>query len=134
MHRINNECNEQTLRNLQKKVKYAEATRTYELKYVKLDLELPRIILLTDASFGNALEGSSQTAFTIPMADGSNSDNILHYESKKCRRITRCVMAAELLALVTRYDQAFAVKSLMKELLGRKLSMDAYIDSRTTLD
>lgn len=58
----------------------------------------------------------------------------LHYGSKKCRRTTKGVMAAELLALVTGLDQTLPVKSFVEELLGKKLPLDAYTDLRTTFN
>lgn len=57
-------------------MKYAKATKTYGLKYVKLDLESSRIFLFTDALFGNALEGSSQITLNIAMVDESNNTSI----------------------------------------------------------
>lgn len=59
--------------------------------------------------------------------------NIVHYGSKKCRRITRSVMAAELPAMVTGLDQALVVKALVEELVGKALPSNVYMYSRTTL-
>lgn len=68
------------------------------------------------------------------MVDGNNHAKILHYGSRNYRRVTRIVMAAELLALVSGFDQAFVVNKLMDELLGTALPLDAYIHSRTTFN
>lgn len=68
------------------------------------------------------------------MVDCNNKANILHYGSKKCRRITRSVMAPELLALVTGFDYAYGLKVTMQELLGREMELDVFVDSRTTFN
>lgn len=46
------------------------------------------------------------------MTDDSRSYNILHYGSKKCRRIEISVMEAEVQSLVLDLDCAFIVKDL----------------------
>jgi len=101
---------------------------------VKLDRTSLRVVLFTDASFGNTSDLSSQTGFVIALVDGNDNANIIHYGSKKCRRVTRSVMAAEILALVTGFDHAFIVKHAILELLDISVPIDAFIDSRTTFN
>lgn len=57
--------------------------------------------------------------------------NIVHYGSTHCKRVARSVMAAELLGLVYGFDNAFMVKSILDQILGQAVPIDAYLDSRT---
>lgn len=47
----------QTLRKLQRLVKYTKAAANQGLKYTSADIDLSKIVLSIDASLGNALEG-----------------------------------------------------------------------------
>lgn len=92
----------------------------------------------TDSSFGNAANLASQAGFIIVLADQDNHANVLHFGSKNCRRVTRSVMVAELLALVNGYDEAYYVRHAVCEMLGSEQPLDVYVstyissDSRTT--
>lgn len=121
-------------KNLEDIVKCCLKSTKDGLRYIRLDEDTAHLILFTDSSFGNSDGLSSQAGFLIILADGQGKANIIHYGSKKCRRITRSVMAAEILALVNGYDEAFIVKHTMEEILKRKIHLDVYIDSRTTFN
>lgn len=45
--------------------------------------------------------------------------------------MTHSFMAAEILALVQGYNEAFVIKHTLHEILGVEVPLDAYIDSRT---
>lgn len=109
-------------------------SNTIGLRYVQLDQDTIHLILFTDSSFGNSEGLSSQAGFIIILADTNGKANIIHYGSKKCRRITRSVMAAEILSLVMGYDEAFMVKNSLEAILKREIQLDIYIDSRTTFN
>ena len=123
-----------TFRKLKDLVNYCHATQEFGLKFVSLDANSLRVLLFTDASFGNAHDLSSQLGVVVIVVDASNTANIIHYGSQKCRRVTRSVMAAEVLALVHGFDTAFVVKHTFFELLGRDPPIDVYVDSRTTFN
>jgi len=115
-------------------IAYSKETCQKGLRFVNLDKDTMRIVLFTDASFGNTQDLSSQIGFVVTLVDGDNNANIIHYGSKKCRRVTRSVMAAEILALVIGFDQAYIVKHALGELLDIDIPIDAFIDSRTTFN
>lgn len=66
------------------------------------------------------------------MVDCNHWGNILHYSCRKCKRITRSEVASEQPALESEFDQAFVVKKLMDEILGKNFRLNACIDSKTT--
>ena len=115
-------------------VKYCNRTASLGLSFVKIDLSTARINLFTDAAFANGENLTSQIGFLVILSDGSNAANILHYGSSKCKRVTRSVLAAELMALVHGFDQAFVIQHTLHEILGRNLPIDAYVDSRTAFN
>lgn len=125
---------EETTKNLGKIIEYSKEKCQKGLRFVNLDKDTMRIVLFTDASFGNTQDLSSQIGFVVTLVDGDNNANIIHYGSKKCRRVTRSVMAAEILALVIGFDQAYIVKHALGELLDIDIPIDAFIDSRTTFN
>ena len=115
-------------------VRHCQATKDIALNFPKLDVSDLRIVLLSDAAFANAEKCNSQTGFVILLVDKHDTASIVHYGSSKCTRVARSVMAAELLALVFGFDHAFVVQYLVKELLGRLIPIDIYIDSRTAFN
>lgn len=115
-------------------INHAKETKSLGLKFIRLSGKYLRIMLFTDASFGNIIDYSSQTGFIVLLADEHGNANILHYGSKRCRRVTRSIMAAELLALVSGFDNAYIVKSILEEVFARKFPIEVYTDSRTTFN
>lgn len=101
------------------------------LYYVKLNLRTARIVLVTDASFANTKDIKSQLGYLVLMVDDAGRCNVLHYEKNRSKRIARSVMVAELFALVLGFDNADMVRSLIEELTGIRMAIDAIIDSKT---
>lgn len=112
-------------------IEWCKKTSNVGLNFKTLDPSTVRLMVFTDSSFANLPDVKSQIGFVVVATDDSDNYNILHYGSSRCRRVARSVMAAELLALVYGFDQAFLVKKCLSDILGRNISMDAFIDSRT---
>lgn len=119
---------------IQSIIDYIKRTLHLVLRFVRLDMDSLRIVTISDSSFNNAGNNYSQMGYLILLVDGNNNANIIQYSSKKCRRVTRSVMAAELLALVSAFDDAFFLQHTLDEILGYKIPIDSYIDSRTTFN
>jgi hypothetical protein len=124
----------QTYKRVRDIVRYCRETEGIGLNFVQLDPASLRIFLFTDASFGNAENLSSQLGFVIVLADDSGNANVVHFGSQKSRRVTRSVLAAEILALVYGWDNAFVVAHTLSEIFGRSIPVHAYVDSRTTFN
>lgn len=104
------------------------------LTFVKLDRNSLRLLLFTDAAFANNSDLCSQMGYILLLADASNKCNIVHYGSLRCRRVTRSVMAAELLSLVYGFDSAYIVKHTLDSCLKEKIPLHVYTDSRTVFN
>jgi hypothetical protein len=86
------------------------------LTMVKLDESSLRLITFCDASFANNHDMSSQIGFVIVLADKHDNANIIHWQSVKCRRVTRSVLASELYAFAFAFDTAATLKSTTEQL------------------
>ncbi|KAI0991424.1 hypothetical protein K3495_g16763 [Podosphaera aphanis] len=106
------------------------------LKFVRLDLQTLEIIAFTDSSFANNRDFSSQIGYVIALVDGQKNANLIHWQSVKCRRVTRSVLASELYALSLGFDVAASIKSTMDQILAesrqeRKIPLKMCIDSKS---
>jgi hypothetical protein len=70
---------------MKKILEFARSTADEPLKFVPLDLNTIRVVLICDASFGNAEELRSQLGFVILLADENHNVNFVHYGSQKAR-------------------------------------------------
>ena len=83
-------------------VAWCHQTQNVGLRFVPLDTSTLssstlRLALFMDASFANTKANKSQMGFVIVLCNSNGNANILHYGSSACNRVTRSVMAAELL-------------------------------------
>ena len=102
--------------------------------YVPIEND-PKIIVYTDASFGNLVDSGSQGAFLIFLVDRKQNYNLISWQSKRIRRVTKSSLAAETLSLSEGLDNAYYVASLYNEILynGNEnlFPNEAYIDNKS---
>ncbi|EED12738.1 hypothetical protein TSTA_052590 [Talaromyces stipitatus ATCC 10500] len=97
------------------------------LRYVPLNLAKARIMVFTDGSFANNRDLTSQIGFLITMVNEDFSQqgrfvatgNILHWQSAKCKRVIRSVLASEVYGLTAGFDHAFTIASTTKMITSR---------------
>lgn len=65
------------------------------------------------------------------MVDAKDRANIVHYGSNKSKRVARSVLAAEMHGLTLGFDYAFVIKTMLEEIIGRTVQVEALIDSKT---
>ncbi|KAI0996966.1 hypothetical protein K3495_g11217 [Podosphaera aphanis] len=87
------------------------------LKFVQLDINTIRVVVLTDSSFANNEDYSSQIGYVILLVDDSHRANLIHWSSIKCQRMTRSVLAGELYALVNGFDLGSVIKTTAENAL-----------------
>jgi hypothetical protein len=104
------------------------------LKFSPLDCDYLRLVAYADASFHNCYDDSSQLGYIIVLADASDTCAIIHYSSHKSKRVTRSTMAAETLAFVDAFDNAYILRHELSRMVGRDLPLLMMIDSRTLFD
>ena len=101
------------------------------LQFVRLDTSTLQLIVFTDASFANNQNLSSQIGYVICLANASNRANIIHWSSKKCRRVTRSVLALELYAMVHGFDSGAVIKATVEKILSTTVPMTICTDSKS---
>jgi hypothetical protein len=95
------------------------------LKFIPLNLSRTKLFIFTDGSFANNKDLSSQLGFVIVLAEEyctSTSEfqicgNIIYWNSVKCKRVTRSVLASELYGLVGGFDNAIALSTTLQQLV-----------------
>lgn len=64
-----------------------------------------RVVVFADAGFNTSEKEAdidiAQIGYLVLLVDSNKNCNVLAYSSKRCKRVTRSVLAAELFALVT---------------------------------
>lgn len=118
-----------------KRIQEELMTNHDELVYRKQDLSTVKIVCFTDAGYATHNDDShSQLGYVIAMVDNANVANVIAYASRRCRRVTRSVLASELLALVAGYDMAASLATQLGEILGRTIPVWCIIDSKTVFN
>ena len=77
----------------------------YKRKYQRLGKPI-KIVLLTDAAFGNLSNGSSQGEQVLFLIDGYGKWNLVSWLLKRIKRISRSTLAAEIIAMVEGVESA----------------------------
>ena len=85
----------QTVNKLINKIKDNQHT----LRYQGLDLPF-KIVLFTDAAFGNLSDGGSQGEDVIFLVDKHSKSNLISWQSKRIKRIVQNTLAAETIAMM----------------------------------
>jgi hypothetical protein len=93
---------------------------------VPIDLSTMKLFIFTDGSFANNKDLSSQIGFIIVLGterrtrDGDSFEvkgNIVHWNSVKCKRVTRSVLASELYGMVGGLDNAIAMSTTLRRIM-----------------
>lgn len=115
-------------------IKHLKTTADAGLTVVPLQLATMRFVLYTDTSFSNARSSKSQLGFVLLLLDGNDNGNVSHYGSRIFHPVTRSVLASEVHGLVQGFFVSFDIHHMLKEVLRKKLKIEAYVDSRSVFD
>lgn len=115
-------------------IRHLKNTPDLTLQFHKLDQESLSMVVYADASFNNCVNNRSQLGFIICLVDATQRCSILHYSSFKSTRVTRSSMAGETLAFAAGFDNAFLLLHDLQRMLGRKIPLLMFTDSRQLFD
>lgn len=104
------------------------------LNFPALDIESLELRVYADSSFANNEDLSSQIGYVVFLCDKHDNCALVSWCSKKSRRVTRSVMAAELFALSAAYDIEYSIRHTLSTLLQRTVEMRLYTDSQSLWD
>lgn len=124
----------ETFKKMENILRWCRETQSIGLKFVPLKEHGLHLVLFTYASFANAAKLKSQMGFVLALVDEDGTANVIHYRSNTSYRVTRSVMAAERLALVYGFDNAYILQCMLQEVMNRKIPIDAYVDSKTVFN
>lgn len=97
-----------------------------------------KIIVYTDAAFGNLPDGGSQGAYLIFLADENNSCNIISWQSKHLKLIVRSSLAAETLAMGEGIDAALYFSAAYCEIVyghnANRLPIETITDNKSLVE
>ena len=110
---------------LNQRLSWQQENKSRGLRYVRVDLKQLRLFVFVDASFANNPDLTSQLGYVIVLGNEEQVDqsrrnlrgNIIHWQSTKCKRITRSTLASEIYAMVTGADIAHALKTTLDNIL-----------------
>ena len=102
-----------------------------KLQYQKLQGDL-KLVVYTDASFGNLNDGGSQGAYLIFFVASNGCCNLLSWQSKRLKRIARSSLAAETIAMLDGLDATLYISELLKETYKNdKILIEVYTDNKS---
>jgi len=113
---------------LNKRIQWQIDSSARGLNYVPLHLESMALYVFVDGSFANNKDLSSQIGFVIVLGnERANkhekhfqlSGNIVHWQSIKCKRVTRSVLASEIYGMVGGFDAAYVLKQMLVAITKR---------------
>ena len=106
--------------------------------FPKLDEKSLKIVVYTDASFGNLNDGiDSMGANIVFLTDKSGNCFPMDWAANKVKRIVKSTIAAETLALANGLDNAIFIRRLICEMMGwpeKDIAIEAIIDNKSCLD
>ncbi len=103
-------------------------------RFPKLDLYCIRLIGYLDAAFANNYDFSSQLGKITWLIDENASAIPLSFRSYKSRRVTRCILSAELLASSDLFDDALSLRLQIEHALSWAVPMLLLKDSKSLFD
>ena len=121
-------------------VKFKKAVRDLKnsntwLKIIKLDLNIAKIVVFIDASFGNLKDGGSQLGYVILLCDHDGRCIPISWASKKIKRVARSTLTAETLAAVEAVDAAMNTKAIIEQVIEEVFPpIILYVDSKSICD
>jgi hypothetical protein len=94
------------------------------LRFIPLDLSCAKLYIFTDGSFANNKDLTSQLGFVIALANEVSrthsefeiQGNVVHWNSSKCKRVTRSVLASELYGMMNGFDAGIALGTTLQQI------------------
>ena len=104
------------------------------MTYLTLDIETLSIAGYSDAAFDNNIDFTSQLGRIVLFADAISNAAPVSFKSYKSRRVTRSVLASEVIAFADLFDEAFTLSSQLEQALKRHMPIHLLTDSKSLFD
>lgn len=122
------------IRRANKLIKYTKENKV-TLSFKSLDKSKLKVIGFSDASFATNCDFTSQLGYIIFVGDFTGKVSPAFFKSYKARRVTRSVMAAELIAFSDMFDAAFTLAEELRTMLpGSEIPLNLFTDKKALFD
>jgi hypothetical protein len=121
-------------RSLNKIIKHLQANPDIVLRYPRMDVKTLSLHVFSDAAFANNDDFVCQLGYLAFLSDQEGNCALLDYKSMKARRVTRSILAGELIAFAEAFDRSFVLKSDLEDMLNTRIPIRMYTDSQSLFD
>ena len=122
------------VRRCNKLIKHAHET-TIKIKARNLDRNSLKVVGFSDASFAGNADFTSQLGYICFLSDATGFAVPIMFRSYKARRVTRSVMAAEVISFSDMFDVCFTLAQEIRRMMkGAEIAVQLYTDSKSLFD
>jgi hypothetical protein len=101
-----------------------------------MDMRTLTLHVFSDAAFANNDDFVCKLGYLAFLSDQEGNCALLDYKSMKARRVTRSILAGELIAFAEAFDRSFVLKSDLEDMLNAQceIPIRMYTDSQSLFD
>jgi len=114
------------LKQLNARLLWQQDNKPRGLRFVPLDLSTAKLMVFADGSFANNKDLTSQIGYVICLVNEeitpesfTVTGNLVHWQSSKCKRVTRSVLASEIYGLVNGFDLGYVLAETLRTIMNR---------------
>lgn len=112
---------------------YSATEEPLSIRFPKLEKSSLKILGVSDASFANNRDLSSQLGYILFLSDTKSVIPII-FKSYKSKRVTKSPMSAEVIAFADMFDAGIALKREIEWMIGQKVPLQLLTDSKCMFD
>ena len=114
-------------------IKYANENPVI-MSYPKFDISTLRTVGYSHVTFADNKDLTSRLDRIVLLAGTNGNAAPILFKSYKSRRVTRSVLAAEVIAIADLFDEAFTLRAHLEQALKRPMSIHSLTDSKSLFD
>jgi hypothetical protein len=96
-------------------IKYLQDNPNVELQYPCMDVSTLSLHVFSNAACANNDNFACQLGYLAFLSDGTGNCALLDFKSMKAKRVTRSILAGELIAFAEAFDRSFVLKNDLED-------------------